>query len=87
MSDGEPLTIKLRNQTGDELSFKIKGRTLFRKVFNAYASRMSLDEGSLKFIFEGQRVQGNQTPDEFEMEEGDVVDVMIEQVGGGACKE
>ena len=40
-----------------------------------YCTRLSLDEGSLKFLFDGQRVRGTQTPSELDMEDGDVIEV------------
>ena len=38
---------------------------------------------SVRFLFDGQRLSANQTPQELEMEDGDVIDVMVEQQGGG----
>ena len=40
---------------------------------------------SVRFLFDGNRVNPNQTPQELEMEDGDVIDVMVEQQGGGAA--
>ena len=39
---------------------------------------------SVRFLFDGNRVNPNQTPQELDMEDGDVIDVMVEQQGGGA---
>jgi small ubiquitin-related modifier len=36
----------------------------------------------VRFLFDGQRLNSNQTPQELEMEDGDVIDVMVEQQGG-----
>ena len=38
---------------------------------------------SVRFLFDGNRVSANQTPADLEMEDGDVIDVMVEQQGGG----
>ena len=32
-------------------------------------------------MFDGERVPGNETPDECGMEDGDVIEVIIEQLG------
>ncbi|KAJ9523043.1 hypothetical protein QJQ45_023861 [Haematococcus lacustris] len=37
---------------------------------------------SLMFLFDGQRVEPSSTPATHEMEDGDIIDCMIEQIGG-----
>ncbi|KAJ0453783.1 putative Ubiquitin-like domain-containing protein [Helianthus annuus] len=37
----------------------------------------------IAFLFDGRRLQAQQTPDELEMEEGDEIDAMLHQTGGG----
>jgi small ubiquitin-related modifier len=37
---------------------------------------------SLRFLYDGHRITENQTPKELEMEEDDVIDVVLEQIGG-----
>ncbi|RWS20725.1 proton-coupled amino acid transporter 4-like protein, partial [Leptotrombidium deliense] len=37
---------------------------------------------SLKFLFDGQRINDKDTPKNLEMENGDVIEVYHEQVGG-----
>ena len=36
----------------------------------------------IRFLFDGNRLRDNQTPDELEMEDDDVIDAMLFQVGG-----
>lgn len=36
----------------------------------------------VRFLYDGERVQQHQTPQSVEMEEGDVIDCVIEQLGG-----
>ena len=52
------------------------------KVFNAYAQRRGVAAGSLRFLLDGTRVTGDQTPKMLELEDGDQVDAVLEQVGG-----
>jgi small ubiquitin-related modifier len=33
-------------------------------------------------MFDGERIQGGQTPADLDMEDGDSIDVMIQQLGG-----
>ena len=37
---------------------------------------------SVRFLFDGNRISPNQTPEELDMEDNDVIDVMVEQQGG-----
>jgi small ubiquitin-related modifier len=52
------------------------------KIFNAYASQLGVDRKSLRFVFDGQAVNDTHTPNMLEMEDGDQLDAMAEQVGG-----
>lgn len=50
---------------------------------NAYCDRQSVDFNSIAFLFDGRRLRAEQTPDELEMEDGDEIDAMLHQTGGG----
>ncbi|XP_061363511.1 small ubiquitin-related modifier 1-like [Gastrolobium bilobum] len=80
---GTQINIKVKGQDGNELFFRIKKSTPFRKLMNAYCDRQSVDFNSIAFLFDGRRIRGEQTPDELEMEDGDEVDAMLHQTGGG----
>ncbi|KAJ1450521.1 ubiquitin-related domain-containing protein [Pelagophyceae sp. CCMP2097] len=79
---GAALNIRIRDQTGEETFFKVKKTTKFDKVFSTYAARKGVNANSLRFLFDGTRLQGSQTPDELDMEENDQIDCMLEQQGG-----
>jgi len=78
----EAITVKVKDQQGEETHFKIKSTTKFSKVFNAYAQRKGVDPNSLRFMFDGSHIQAEQTPGELDMEDEDVIDCMLQQVGG-----
>ncbi len=74
---GEGNTIQLRvvNQVvfisllsilkdGNEVVFKIKKQTPLRKLIEAYCSRQGLDMNSIRFLYDGNRIQPDQTPKE-----------------------
>ena len=48
---------------------------------NAFCQRQGVAINSVRFLFDGERLSANQTPRELEMEDGDVIDVMVEQMG------
>lgn len=78
----EALNVKVRDQDGQEMVFKIKGHTKMAKVIDAYCKAQGIDPASRRFTIEGQRIQNNDTPESLEMEDEDVVDVFVEQQGG-----
>lgn len=62
--------------------FRIKRNTQLKKLINAYCERQSVDLASMAFLFDGRRLQAEQTPDQLEMEDGDEIDAMLHQTGG-----
>lgn len=66
--------------------FKIKKTTRMSKVFETYAQRKGIQAQSLRFLLDGERIQGDQTPKMLEMEDQDQIDAVLEQTGGdGGC--
>lgn len=76
------INIIVAAQDGSQVHFKVKRTTPFQKVFNAYAIRQTMDCSQLKFLFDGRRLRATDTPADFDMEDGDTLDCMLEQVGG-----
>ena len=54
------LNIRIRDQTGEETFFKVKKTTKLDKVFNAYSTRKGVAATSLRFLFDGSRVRGEE---------------------------
>ena len=51
-------------QDGSIVHFKAKITTPFRKLMTAYCDRQSVAAESVVFLFEGERLRGEQTPQE-----------------------
>ncbi|KAL5330738.1 hypothetical protein ACEPPN_000259 [Leptodophora sp. 'Broadleaf-Isolate-01'] len=79
---GEHINIKVMDQSSQEIFFKIKRSTQLKKVMNAYCQRQGLDMKAVRFLFDGDRLQEDETPASKEMEDGDVIEVFLEQLGG-----
>lgn len=52
------------SKDGNEVVFKIKRHTQLRKLMEAYCGRQGVDISSIRFLYDGQRVQPDQTPKE-----------------------
>ena len=76
------ISLKVVSQDGGEVFFKIKRHTTFRKLMDAYYTRQQVPPGSVRFLYDGNRIQADETPEELEMEEGDIIDAVAEQTGG-----
>ncbi|OLN94226.1 Ubiquitin-like protein SMT3 [Colletotrichum chlorophyti] len=77
----EHLNIKVTDNN-NEVFFKIKRSTKLDKLMTAFCERQGKAINSVRFLFEGQRVQPTDTPDTLEMADGDTLEVHQEQVGG-----
>jgi small ubiquitin-related modifier len=53
-----------------------------RKLKQAYCDRQGLQLSSVRFLFDGTRLEDDVTPKQLEMEDDDVIEVMQEQTGG-----
>mmetsp|Transcript_34389 Transcript_34389/g.50530 ORF Transcript_34389/g.50530 Transcript_34389/m.50530 type:complete len:98 (-) Transcript_34389:87-380(-) len=81
-ADDNTLTLTVSDQHGAKTYFKIRPDTRLGKVFGAYSRRRGVDVSSLRFTFEGHRIQHDDTPAKLDIEDGDQVDVFQEQTGG-----
>ncbi|KAF4594518.1 ubiquitin-like modifier SUMO [Ophiocordyceps camponoti-floridani] len=80
--NSEHLNIKVTDNN-NEVFFKIKRSTKLEKLMNAFCERQGKSVTSVRFLFDGTRVQPTDTPDTLEMADGDSLEVHQEQVGGG----
>ncbi|KAG1146895.1 hypothetical protein G6F37_007985 [Rhizopus arrhizus] len=81
-SSNEHINIKVVGSDKNEVFFKIKRSTHLRKLMDAYCERQGKAPGSVRFLYDGTRVLNHNTPNELDMDDGDTIDVMVEQIGG-----
>lgn len=90
MSDNRDLTVprflklKVVGQDGTEIHFKLNVRTKFVKVKAAYCHRLGLPINAFRFLFDGHRINDDETPEALQMQNDDLVEVYQEQTGGNA---
>jgi small ubiquitin-related modifier len=80
---GEHINLRVVGQDQNEVYFKIKRQTPLKKLMDAYCERQGKDPRHIRFMFDGERINENDTPEKLEMEDNDTIDVFIQQVGGG----
>lgn len=76
------ITVRVCSQKGDEIYFKIKPNTPMRKLMDSYCGRSALSYESLRFLYDGMRVQPESTAKSLGMQDEDIIDVVLQQTGG-----
>jgi hypothetical protein len=85
MADEEDVKPKMNltiNYEEQKITVKVKPNTKFEKIFEAAEKRFGKTPGTLRFLYDGSRVQGHETPGERDMEDGDIVEAHLFQIGG-----
>ena len=70
------VTFRVRDEQGQELHFKVSMTIRLQKVFDVYAQKKNVAVTSLKFLFEGERLTGDTTPDDLGLQDSDVVEAV-----------
>ena len=81
-TSSEQLNLKVVGSDGQVVQFKIKRNTPLRKLINAYCDRCRLAQNTIRFMFDGSRIDETDTPKSMDMEDGDTIEVFTQQTGG-----
>ncbi|KAL8822656.1 MAG: hypothetical protein Q9191_006610 [Dirinaria sp. TL-2023a] len=79
----EHLNIKVTDNN-NEVFFKIKRTTALSKLMNAFCDRQGKQMATVRFLFDGARVNPTDSPESLEMQDGDTLEVHQEQIGGSS---
>merc|ERR1712183_813515 len=83
----EYIKLKVVGQDSNEIHFRVKQTTQMGKLKKSYSERVGVPITSLRFLFDGRRINDDETPKALEMEQDDVIEVYQEQTGGGEDEE
>ena len=79
----EIIHLKVKSSDHEEIFFKIKKVTPLKKLMEKYCERMGLQNlNNVRFLFDGERIVPSNTPAQLNMQNGDEIDVYVEQHGG-----
>ena len=78
---GLHINLKVVTQDGNEIYFKCKATTQLGKLMDAFCNRQGISTNSVRFLFDGNKINKIQTPEQLDMENGNVIDALIEQYG------
>lgn len=80
--NSEYIKLKVVSQDSSEIHFRVKFTTPMQKIKKSYSERVGVPVTSLRFLFDGKRINDTDTPKLLEMEEDDSIEVFQEQQGG-----
>ena len=82
----EHINLKVMGQDGNVVQFKIKRHTALKKLMSTYCERAGLALQTIRFSFNGTRINESDTPKGLDMEDGDTIEVFQQQSGGGSSQ-
>ncbi|XP_071504664.1 small ubiquitin-related modifier 3-like [Diadema setosum] len=78
----EHVTLKVTGDDGSTISFKIRRKTKLLKLMDAYRDKQGLRGHHLRFRYDGQPVNPDDTPEALALEDDDQLEAYQEQTGG-----
>lgn len=78
----QQITLKTSDGLGNEILFRVKRNMPLKKLISAYCKKRNIAEDTARFSVDGTRIAGYETPDDLELEDGDILHVGIMQTGG-----
>ncbi|XP_011091451.1 small ubiquitin-related modifier 1 [Sesamum indicum] len=73
----------IKSQDGDELYFRFGREKRMKALLSKYCEEKNVDLETLRFLYNGRQINFSATPTELGMEDGDMIDAMTSQDGGG----
>ena len=75
------MSLKVVSQDGNEVHFTCKPTLPLGRLMSMWCQRQGVAMESVRFLFDGSRINPTQSPESLDMESGDIIDVMYAQVG------
>lgn len=85
--EANKITVRTVDQSGRELHIKVNRTMDVGRLMKAYSARTNIDPQSLRFLANGEKLLKGNTFEHYALQDGDVIDVMLQQTGGegGGC--
>ncbi|EME45090.1 hypothetical protein DOTSEDRAFT_99059, partial [Dothistroma septosporum NZE10] len=76
------VNVTMKHQNGHELVFKMKLTTKIGKAMDGFSARMQREVKTMRFLFDGERINPNSTLHDLDVDDDCQVEVFEEQIGG-----
>ena len=77
------IKLKVVGQDSNEIHYLVKISANMGKLKKSYAESVRIPLSTLRFLFDGRRINDEETPKALEIEQDDIIEVYQEQIGGG----
>ena len=81
LGSGQRIRLKICSQDGNERIFIMTDGTPLIHMMYAFCAGQGVAIGSVRFLIDGGVVRPYETPHDYEMEDGDCIDAMVEICG------
>mmetsp|Transcript_3022 Transcript_3022/g.7739 ORF Transcript_3022/g.7739 Transcript_3022/m.7739 type:complete len:99 (+) Transcript_3022:92-388(+) len=78
------VTLKVKDQHGSEVQFRLGRCTPMRKLRDAYCTRAGLRSDELRLMVDGERISPDDIAEKLGLEDDDLLDAATEQHGGSS---
>ena len=79
----EKIEIHFVDQGMEDQTITIPETMSFQEMKQTYLNQNESQKSKIRLFFDGDRLQDHETPKIVNMENGDTIDVFLEQIGGG----
>ena len=76
------INLRVVSEDGQEVHFKIRRNAPMLKLMNAFCTKKGKSIDSVKFMCDGKLMNKENTAKELDMEDGDTIEVVMQQTGG-----
>ncbi|KAK4425245.1 Small ubiquitin-related modifier 2 [Sesamum alatum] len=77
------IALSIKSQDGDVVYYRFPRSKKIQYLLTSYCKQKKLNYDTIAFVYDGRRVKSSRTPAELEMDDGDSIDAMMHQNGGG----
>jgi len=78
------INLVVQDSNGDNaIQYKMKPTSVLKKLMENYSTKRKVAEKSIRFLYDGKRINTTDTPERLKMEDNDIIEVMMKQDGGG----
>lgn len=82
MTDNKHIHLKVYDNEGTEIEYKVKKSISFAKILQEYCKGKSVSPNTLRLTYKGKEVSQYDSPEVMGMEDGDSLEIMAAQTGG-----
>lgn len=73
------LQLAFKGEDASELQMRVRNDTPFGTMLSAWCTKKGFDPNTVRMLYDSERLNACQTPLNYDMEDGDIVDVVLQR--------